>query len=371
MKTILSSILLLSLFVSPAGAQTKDSPYTVAQLLSQKDALAASGETVWVKADLKGLGEDGSSTSNADTEDGDGKTVKHMAGLFGDDTGDFVAYSWQILGQLDIADLTNTKDLLIALTYGTEGHPYGNTAYPQYASNEEPTEAHFSLAEVHGALTLNIPTGLRGYHITSAYQVPADVIAIKVSAGYSSKNGAYVNYTNFDGTNEGNLTHVTSKNLPMVLMAAPGKHHFVLSAGLNEQTMSNGNALVAGQQAGVNTGTKNRVFFRFITGDKTGFQRNSSNDSEVILGSKDEVFLSVSSLETNFMGKYEFETATKDWISWKGGQYSDFHDMSGINNLTPSPSRGGEGSVYTLQGTRVQQPAKGLYIINGKKVALP
>ena len=100
-----------------AGDGTKNSPYTVSELNAQKDALAASGSLVWVKADLKGLGEDGTSQNNAD-KDG----VKQMAALFGDATGTFVAYSWQILGQLDIADLTNTKDLLISLTYGTEGH---------------------------------------------------------------------------------------------------------------------------------------------------------------------------------------------------------------------------------------------------------
>ena len=92
MKRFLPSLLIIlfSLFFSDSVAQTKDNPYTVAQLLAQKDALAASGETVWVKADLKGLGEDGTQTNNADTE-ADGKTVKHMAALFGDATGAFVA----------------------------------------------------------------------------------------------------------------------------------------------------------------------------------------------------------------------------------------------------------------------------------------
>ena len=36
-----------------AGDGTKSSPYTVAELNAQKDALAASGDTVWVKANLK------------------------------------------------------------------------------------------------------------------------------------------------------------------------------------------------------------------------------------------------------------------------------------------------------------------------------
>jgi hypothetical protein len=43
-------------------------------------------------------------------------------------------------------------------------------------------------------------------------------------------------------------------------------------------------------------------------------------------------------------------------------------ETTGIKNLTPSPSPKGEGSVYTLSGQRVENPAKGLYIVNGKKV---
>lgn len=370
-KTLLClSFFLAQLSLSAAtGDGTKENPYTVAELLAQKDALVNTDKTVWVRADLKGLGEDGTATSNADTEDADGKTVKNMAGLFGDETGSFVGYSWQILGQLDINDLTSTKNLLIALTYGTTGHAYGNTANPQYASNEEPTDMHFSLEEVHGALSLDIPTGLRGYHIASCYRVPDDVIAVKVSAGYSSKNGAYVNYTNFDGTNQEDLAYVTPKNSALVLMAAPGRHDFILTAALNEQTMSNGNALNPGKQAGLNTvTTKNRALFRFITGEKPGFQRNSTNDCEVILESKDEVYLMVSSLTTNFMGYYEFETEAKDWISWKGGQYGDFHEQSGIADVNHKTTT--HNHYYDLQGRRVQHPTNGIYIKEGKKVVL-
>lgn len=159
-----------------AGDGTKENPYTVAELNAQKDALAANGQVFWVKADLKGFGENGSLTETGS----DYKDVNNLAGLFGDATGDFVAYSWQILGQLALSDLTNTKDLLISLTYGTTGHPFGNTSSPQYANNYEPETDHFSLEEVHGALSLDIQNGLRGYHIASSYVIPADVIAVKV-----------------------------------------------------------------------------------------------------------------------------------------------------------------------------------------------
>lgn len=363
------TLLFLSLFLMQmslsafAGDGTKDNPYTVAELLAQKDALANTDKTVWVKADLKGLGEDGTKTDNADADG-----VKQMAGLFGDGTGTFVGYSWQILGQLDINDLTNTKDLLIALTYGTAGHAYGNTSSPQYASNYEPTDTHFSLEEVHGALSLDITNGLRGYHIACSYLVPDDVIAVKVNAGYSSSKGAYVTYTNF-GDADTEIDYVTPKDAALVLMATPGKHDFVLTSALYDQTFSNGNAMSPGTQAGVNAGTtRDRARFRFVNdGTKAGFERNSDENCTVTLQSKDEVFLQVNSQESNFWGKYSWETDAKDWITWGGGKYSDFHEDSSIGATLMNNEQRTMNNVYDLQGRRVLQPSNGLYIVNGKK----
>ena len=348
-----------------AGDGTKENPYTVAELNAQKDALAANGQVFWVKADLKGFGENGSLTETGS----DYKDVNNLAGLFGDATGDFVAYSWQILGQLALSDLTNTKDLLISLTYGTTGHPFGNTSSPQYANNYEPETDHFSLEEVHGALSLDIQNGLRGYHIASSYVIPADVIAVKVGAGYSASKGAYVNYTDFDGNS---ATIITPKNSALVLKAAPGVHDFVLSAALNEQTISNGNSMSPGTQVGFNTGTtKNRACFRFVSDAiKPGFQRNSDENYTVTLEAKDEVFLMVNTQETNFWGNYAWENDAKDWITWNGGQYIDT-GVSPIANRTGyelgASMKSSNSTYFDLQGRRVIKPTKGIYVKNNKK----
>ena len=44
---------------------------------------------------------------------------------------------------------------------------------------------------------------------------------------------------------------------------------------------------------------------------------------------------------------------------------------TGIRSLTPAPSPKGEGSIYTLSGQKVQNPKKGMYIVNGRKVLVP
>lgn len=362
MMALVAGALFVSVSVM-AGDGTKENPYTVSELNAQKEALAASGSIVWVKADLKGLGVDGTKTDNATGED----NVKQMAALFGDATGDFVAYSWQILGELTLSDLTNTKDLLIALTYGTTGHPYGNTASPQYASNYEPETAHFSLVEVHNALSLNI-NGLLGYHISSCYIVPKDVIAVKVNAGYSASKGAYVTYTNFDGADA--TTYVTPKDAALVLMAADGNYDFVLTSALNEQTISNGNSMSPGKQAGVNTGTtKNRTRMAFVNdGTKAGFQKNSDENCTVTLQKKSDVYLQVSSLDNNFYGNYTWETPEKNWISWGGGKYSDYHATNAISTVSSKASS--EEGIYSLQGVRMNKLQKGVNIVNGKKMVV-
>ena len=50
-------------------------------------------------------------------------------------------------------------------------------------------------------------------------------------------------------------------------------------------------------------------------------------------------------------------------------EFLGFGDVTGIENLTPALSQG-EGAWFDLQGRRVAQPTKGLYIVNGKKVVI-
>ena len=348
-----------------AGNGTKNNPYTVAELNAQKDALAASGNVVWVKADLKGLGEDGTRTDNGDYEGTDGKVYHRIAGVFSDETGEFLAYSYHILSQIRISDWTNTKGLLIALTYSTMGHPYGNLSYPNYAENFEPAEAHFSLEEVHGALTLEIKNGFRGYHVGSCYIVPKGVAATTVTAGYTSKNGATISYKYYNGS-EG--SYLIPKHSAMVLIAAEGTYDFVLGTGLYEQPITNSNSLRGGAGPGENTNTaKDRWHYRFVaTGDKVGFERNSDDPQKVMLEAGDEVILTVVSRDDHFAGHWTWETADKKWISWKGKTATDFGFTSDIN--TPGATADNDGAVYDLSGRKIAQPTKGLYIINGKKV---
>jgi len=339
LKTLaLAATMLLSSQAIMAGDGTKENPYTPGELNAQKEALKEKASTllpfesnvVWVRAELKGLGEDGTLTDNADTEElnqetGKTVTVHHLAGLFGDDKDNFVAYSWQILGQVAMEDFTNTKDLLIALTYQEHSHTYANSENPWQGQDYEPDEFHFSLVEVYGALSLEIKNGYRGFHIPCCYIVPEGVCLTTVYAGYTAAKGAYMSYRYYDGADA--QAHVTSKNIAAILMAKNGTYDFVLTTELYEQAMGNTNTLNPGTQAGENKGTKkNRTRMRFVSSDtKTGFERNSDENSTVTLASKDEIYLEVSSLANNFSGNWTWETEAKNWITWNGGSYEDQH----------------------------------------------
>jgi len=81
--------------------------------------------------------------------------------------------------------------------------------------------------------------------------------------------------------------------------------------------------------------------------------------------------------KNDVVGFYKIAT-TSEVPAWKiylqipaaaGREFIGFGETTGIESLTPALSEG-EGVVYDLQGRRVAQPTKGLYIINGKKVAI-
>ena len=52
--------------------------------------------------------------------------------------------------------------------------------------------------------------------------------------------------------------------------------------------------------------------------------------------------------------------------------FGEDDETQGINSLTPDPSPRGEGSIYTLDGVKLDKmpTRKGMYIMNGRKVVI-
>lgn len=340
-----------------AGDGTKANPYTVAELMAAQDNLTAT-DTVWVRANLKGLGADGSQTVN------DADNRKDCAACFTDGTATFTAWSFEILSYLAMEDLTNTQDLLLSgvMREGSE-------------SKDEPEGRHFSLCQMEGALQLAISNGFRGFHVQSQYVVPRGMVAVDVRCGYSSKtNEATVAYTYTCG----DTLSIMGKNSARVLMARDGVYDIVLTAAKQNQKAGT-TSLSGGTQAGLNTvKTNNRYLYRFVAdANRTGFERNSDNMKEVTLERKDEVYLQINALETNFFGHYAFDDGdTKKWIKWGAEPLENFvSDTPDAIVGVASPASPREFSIgndqlsilHTLTGLRVQRPVKGINIVNGKK----
>jgi hypothetical protein len=208
---------------------------------------------------------------------------------------------------------------------------------------------------------------MRGYHIASSYVVPKAVVAVRVSSGYTDKNGATVSYGYYDGAEEGK-TYIINKNNALVLLAYDGTYDFVLSADYYEQI--NSNSLNGGEMAGVNTiPMKNnalRYHYRFTaSADKAGFERNCEESTQVLLDSKDEIYLTVNGKEDHFFGNWTWETPDKKWISWAGKKIGDFHDNASISNAKANAEN---SRIYNLQGVRLNQLQRGVNIVGGKKI---
>ena len=322
-----------------AGDGTKASPYTVSEAVAVS---ATQNDTIWIKADLKGLGVDGTSQQN------DSEVRADSAAVITDGSKELTIWSYEILQGLGMEDLTNTKDLLIRGLFKTSDATLGR---------------HFSVYQIHGALTLNFPLGYKGFHIQASYQMPKGVKGCNVRASYSSTSKeAKISYTYYSG----DTLWISGKNTALVLIGAKGNHDFVLSAQSKPYSMTAG--LAAGTKAGLNTVTQsNRYLFRFVaTEEKVGFERNSDNQKEVTLDSKDEVSLIVGCSANSYWNYGTFDDGeTKKWIKWKGETPDDI--LNGINAITTTNPTDAD-VIYNLQGVRLSQPQKGINIVNGKKI---
>ena len=102
----------------------------------------------------------------------------------------------------------------------------------------------------------------------------------------------------------------------------------------------------------------------------------------------DGTFYVLNNTAANSVGFYKLAAGKslgvgKAYLTYSGSlarEFFSFAEETGISSLTPDPSPMGEGSIYTLDGRRVSQPAKGIYIVrsaegrlqgkNGKKVVI-
>ncbi len=104
-------------------------------------------------------------------------------------------------------------------------------------------------------------------------------------------------------------------------------------------------------------------------GDAIKIEETDGDKTNYYLSGKDGSFVSVNGSANIGKNKAYLQLPTSVFGGTRsiGISYDDEDGTTSIKDLTPALSEG-EGAWYTLQGQRVANPGKGLYIKNGKKV---
>ena len=110
----------------------------------------------------------------------------------------------------------------------------------------------------------------------------------------------------------------------------------------------------------------------------TNDTQTTTQAGDVILYSGNQIVLFYGSNSWSYtrLGRMEYSSQAELESFLKAGQGNVTVKLSlssgatGIRSLSPNPSPKGEGNYYSLNGVRVSNPSKGIYIQNGNKVVI-
>ena len=110
----------------------------------------------------------------------------------------------------------------------------------------------------------------------------------------------------------------------------------------------------------------------------TNDTQTTTQAGDVILYSGNQIVLFYGSNSWSYtrLGRMEYSSQAELESFLKAGQGNVMVKLSlssgttAIRSLTSNSSSKGEGNIYSLNGVRVSNPSKGIYIKNGKKVIL-
>jgi len=259
-------------------------------------------------------------------------------------------------------------------------------------------------------------TSARGYELKTASGTKvADFNKLFDGTGYATFQYTVMEEDGLCGTNSfilervnENLIYLTSLNVtdcqPGGIISASGWNTYSSNKKLDLSTISGGTAYIATRISDGNDyvavqpctdivnagtglmikGTPDATFTintssSAATLSKTNLMQGLPNGGMVDAEDGNYVFGWPSSNATNYGFYYVDKGATlgigKSYLHVDGGSSArltivfEEEETTGVGNLTPALSEG-EGAVYDLQGRKVAQPTKGLYIVNGKKVII-
>ena len=146
---------------------------------------------------------------------------------------------------------------------------------------------------------------------------------------------------------KGEVTGTVPAGTPLLLKGDANESYNIPIVGTNNTDLGT-NLLVRGTGAAVDAGSGVTRYVLGVNGGNAEFQKIDATPANI---STDKAYL-----------EFNEVISAHEFLGLDG-------DATGISNLTPSLSKG-EGEYYDLQGRKVAQPTKGLYIVNGKKVVV-
>jgi len=111
-------------------------------------------------------------------------------------------------------------------------------------------------------------------------------------------------------------------------------------------------------------------FFKGNLGEAIQIEETDGDKTNYYLSGKDGTFVSVNGNANIGKNKAYLQLPTNIFAGTRsiGISYDDEDGTTGIKDVKTGDMKSGEW--FTLQGQRVQNPGKGLYIHNGKKVVI-
>lgn len=219
----------------------------------------------------------------------------------------------------------------------------GEVVINAYTGEDTPTPTMVRINKIVFTPAASVSVGSKGFATYCNADYALDFTDKSIQAYTVSSNG---------GTSLSlNKKEKVAKGEPVLLYSKTASDIQMIPAiADNEATVDNTNKLVAGNDSPITWTDNNPVYILYTSGDTPGFYR--ANNSTVAVG---KAYLDLNG------------TAGARAVSFS----LNFDDVTAISEVaTEVGDESACAPVYDLQGRRVAQPAKGLYIVNGKKVII-
>lgn len=223
------------------------------------------------------------------------------------------------------------------------------------------------------------PAGLTEQTIT----IPASgYLAVNINKPFCSGKDlvfAYVNVTNNAATTDMTYGEFPGDSTllikgPWIAIGQPGEHTILLSESQGVmKTRSSGMTWCDEDSKTLTGSSASKMIYKFTaTEGKVGFQRVEAvggKYNQATFSDGDRLYYAITEAIADKIAAKNGATnhADLDFIQWHGTTPAEV--AAGIGNA-PRTENGEEwnNAVYDLQGRRVSQPTRGLYIVNGKKI---